>query len=300
MRVDHPSHRQRFAHAAIFRPGRRSSTDSGFTLVELLVVITIIALLIALLVPALGKARHLALRIECASNLRTLGEACLVYADRFGGQEPPGANQTDIPGNWPFGGLDGFRSPKNNSVLDYTPWGLGLLYTTKLVTNPAVFYCPEGNYFTPTITPGYYLGYLGQKNGPQHYLNVFLGYCYYYGIQEGEEKGGGKVIPDPPNQDATPINPTSLLPSTPAYNALTNTFTQPFDTGANTILASDIAVSTGEVWDSFCNHLNGNDALSGSNVLYGDARVIWKTPTQMHCRLYVIKPNIYPPMFFWQ
>jgi hypothetical protein len=169
-----------------------------------------------------------------------------------------------------------------------------------LVTNPAVFYCPEGNYFTPTITPGYYLGYLGQKNGPQHYLNVFLGYCYYYGIQEGEEKGGGKVIPDPPNQDATPINPTSLLPSTPAYNALTNTFTQPFDTGANTILASDIAVSTGEVWDSFCNHLNGNDALSGSNVLYGDARVIWKTPTQMHCRLYVIKPNIYPPMFFWQ
>jgi len=54
--------------------GRRA-----FTLVELLVVIGIIALLIAILLPALQKARQQAQRMACASNLRSQGQAMLVY-----------------------------------------------------------------------------------------------------------------------------------------------------------------------------------------------------------------------------
>ena len=51
----------------------------GFTIIELLVVVTIIALLIALLVPAIGKAREAAMLTQSLGNLRNMGTACANY-----------------------------------------------------------------------------------------------------------------------------------------------------------------------------------------------------------------------------
>lgn len=53
----------------------------GFTLVELLVVISIIALLMAVLMPALGRARAMAYRVVCGSHLSGIGKSMLIYSN---------------------------------------------------------------------------------------------------------------------------------------------------------------------------------------------------------------------------
>jgi prepilin-type N-terminal cleavage/methylation domain-containing protein len=75
---------------------RNTSKPRAFTLVELLVVIGIIALLISILLPALTRAREQANKVKCASNLKQIVTALVMYTNENKGRMPP-SGRKDIP-----------------------------------------------------------------------------------------------------------------------------------------------------------------------------------------------------------
>lgn len=99
--------------------------NKGFTIVEMMVVITIILILMGLLMPALGRARRRARQIDCLNKLRQLGVALNEYAlDNAGtypaaltGLQPNYWPAANTPTTCPTGGAYNYIAVANEAAL---------------------------------------------------------------------------------------------------------------------------------------------------------------------------------------
>ena len=146
----------------------------GFTIIELLVVISIIALLIALLLPALARAKELANAIACASNERQIALATIMWSHEHEGFAPgsavAGALEYNLPNTagigqylwgdftWNGHGMTGTpQSPSNPPGFEGWPWALfinrgqSVLVTRGYISTPNVFICPTSNQWAPGV-----------------------------------------------------------------------------------------------------------------------------------------------------
>jgi prepilin-type N-terminal cleavage/methylation domain-containing protein len=156
--------------------------NRGFTLVELLVVIGIIAVLISILLPALTRARRQSETVQCASNMRQLGMALLTYADENAGVLFPtdmgwGPKEVYLtaPNDGSLTTVQGYMvltSPEKWEQYTYNVWPAAVFGKW----NPPVMICPTDNTDPPpnarhSYILNSYMQYYNEKYGrplPNH------------------------------------------------------------------------------------------------------------------------------------
>lgn len=119
---------------------RPRSASRGFTLVELLVVIGIIAVLISMLLPTLNRARSAAGSVTCLANLRQMGTALQLYAQNNRGLAPWGVvDKFETSSGWVSSGDNSWTWRDTVSILLGTPRNPDPAHPNAVVKSHAIF-----------------------------------------------------------------------------------------------------------------------------------------------------------------
>jgi len=260
----------------------------GFTITQLLVVIGIIFLLIAFLLPTLMSARQHNRRVQCASNLKQIGLAMLMYSDaeKNGGYPctyfdesdggSGGLNLTDAGfvdrGTTPVNSFSNTNTPSRANLPANSIGGSFYLLLKTQDLTPAIFICPQsfGNpgFQTFPVQNSNNFGGWGPASatnaGGETIPDVTYSYCDPFPSQKQKELWRAykwDVYPESTSEfalvaDANPgvqtINGVTGSPATVEP-------TDPQDAGPG---------GTGQAFGNSINHQN-----RGQNVLYGDGHV---------------------------
>lgn len=218
---------------------QRPNPRAGFTLVELLVVVGIIALLISILLPALSRAREMASRTNCAGHLRQWGIALRAYCEDNKGFFPYNG---DPMGNWcPIGGMH----------MSWTSSIVQQFYAKYLLKNQTlqdrdrenILFCPTQDWHRDHANDADLRGGL-------------IGYFYMPGRTTT-------------SMDYTPAGNGWVSKKKPGgqfKNAPIMSDMQQRATSGN---------SAGSGWDRFSSHLKGGKP-DGGNFLFEDGHAVWR------------------------